>query len=132
MAQNKPAMSPCHWGWECGAKPQVRHMPDMLTQSQSYHDWQSNEHTRSRRYYIQQMAEMANSCYYRKMSEISDGQRWSRIDSACNVGSTWALRNKEGIVPNFVNKFIVCRGTCKISQFLSLLLFLCWKIAIYF
>jgi len=35
-------------------------------------------------------------------------------------------------VPNFVNKFIVCRVTCKISQFLSLLLFLCWKMAIFF
>lgn len=53
-------------------------------------------------------------------------------DSACNVGSTCALRNKKGIVPNFVNKFIVCCGTCKISQFLSLLLFLCWKMAIFF
>lgn len=25
--------------------------------------------------YIQQMAEMASSCYYHKMSEISDGQK---------------------------------------------------------
>lgn len=35
-------------------------------------------------------------------------------------------------MPNFVNKFIVCRGTCKISQVLSLLLFLCWKMALFF
>jgi hypothetical protein len=35
-------------------------------------------------------------------------------------------------VPNFVNKFIAFRGTCKISEFLSLLLFVCWKMAIFF
>ena len=35
-------------------------------------------------------------------------------------------------MPNLVNKFIVCCGTCKISQVLSLLLFLCWKMALFF